>query len=323
MRTLFIIVYCVISITANAQTEKLNTFHLVDKASNKPVVTSVAIMKARLSITTEKDGIFAIPGDLSKMTDSIIFSAQNYQDIKMSLRALSKLDTIKLTKTVLKQTIGDSKFAKNIVLNNFNEDDIAYFAGVHEDTSAFNYLQLAQQFYTDKVNTELVTLQIERLSYNLDDKYGVIIYNEPKLEHFKQIEFTKFKVRIYDINEATSKPGKDLCDSVIEVKIRSSEKARINLKNYHIIIPHKTFFVAIEWIRDYYNAHYTVVFKPPYHHSTAGDKLISYKPAIGISPVTGQKLNIWSLDTNHDWLPYTTFSPFGTDLAIKATLGYN
>lgn len=321
MKSLFTIIYCVITLAASAQTEKLNKFYLVDKITNKPVISSVAIVKAKLSITTEKDGIFMIPGELNKMNDSIIFSAQNYQDVKMSLNELSRADTIKLSKVLIKKNIIVSKFSNDILLNNFNDDDVVHYAGLHEDTGKFDYLQLAQQFYIDKQNPQLNALRIERLSYNLDSKYGWIIYNDPKLEHFKQIEFSKFKVRIYDIDETTGKPGKDLCDSIIEVKVKSSERARINLKKYHIIIPHKTFFVAIEWLRDYYNAHYAIVLKPK--DNGEPEKFISYKPAIGISPVSGDKLNIWSLNTNHEWLPYATFSPFGTDLAIKATLGYN
>ncbi|HWZ35917.1 MAG TPA: hypothetical protein VNW51_07130 [Mucilaginibacter sp.] len=318
MKSLLTLVCCLIALITNAQTEKLNKFHLVDKVTNKPVITSVAIVKAKLSITTEKDGVFIIPGDLKKMTDSIIFSAQNYFDIKMPLKALSTLDTIRLTRLAFKTTNTESKFTRDTLLNNFNGEDVGYFAGLHEDTASFNYLQLAQQFYIDKINTKLNTLQIERLSFNLDDKYGWGIYNNPRLEHYRQIEFTAFKLRIYDINDATGKPGKDLCDSIIVIKLRSSERARINLKDYNINIPHKTFFVAIEWMRDYYNAHYTGIVIP-----NLKSRFISYKPAIGISPITGKKLNIWALNTNHDWLPYATFSPFGTDLAIKATVGYN
>lgn len=321
MKYLFIIVSCAITFTANAQTEKLNKFYLIDKITRKPLTTSVAIVKAKLSITTESDGIFMIPGNLSEMDDTIIFSAQTYQDLKMPLRLLSGLDTIKLIKLPIRKTIASTRFIKDIVLNDFNENDIVHFAGLHEDTSTFDYLQLAQQFYTDKLNSQLNSVQIERLSFSLDDKYGWDIYNNPKLEHFKQIEFSKFKIRIYDIDEASGKLGKDLCDSVIEVKVRSSERALINLKNYHIIIPHKTFFIAIEWVRDYYNAHYTFVFNPLHKGKT--ERFISYKPAIGISPISGDKLNIWSLNTGHVWSRYATFNPFGTDLAIKATLGYN
>lgn len=318
MKKLFTFICCIIGFSASAQTEKLNKLHLVDKITNKPVITSVAIIKAKLSITTEKDGIFMIPGDLKRMTDSIIFSAQNYEDVKMSLKALSTMDTIRLRRSAFKKINTELRFSKDTILNNFKDEDVVHFVGLHEDTNSFNCIELAQQFHINKINARLNTLQIERLSFNLDDKYGTVITLENKNYAYAQIEFTNFKVRIYDINEATGKPGKDLCDSVIEVKIKSSERARIDLKKYHIIIPHKTFFVAIEWMRDYYNAHYTAIAIRGFKN-----KLMSYKPAIGISPVTGNKLNIWAFSINHDWFPYTTFSPFGTDLAIKATLGYN
>ncbi|MFD2872291.1 hypothetical protein ACFS5N_07430 [Mucilaginibacter ximonensis] len=318
MKNFFIFIYCIISLNAIAQTGKLNKFHLVDKITNKPVVTSVSILKAKLSITTEKDGIFVIPGELKTMTDSVIFSAQNYDDIKMPLAALSALDTIRLNRSNFEENRTERKFVKDTLLNDFRDEDVVHFAGLHDGAGSFNYLQIAQEFYTDKINTRLDALQIERLSFNLDTRYGMAISDE-KHQKYQQIEFTKFKVRVYDIDAATGKPGRDLCDRVIEVNIKSSERARIKLKSYNIIIPHKSFFVAIEWMRDYYNAHYTVILAP---NTSTRDKLMSYKPAIGISPVTGKKLNIWVLSTNHDWFPFTTFSPFGTDLAIKATVSY-
>jgi hypothetical protein len=93
---------------------------------------------------------------------------------------------------------------------------------------------------------------------------------------------------------ATGKPGKDLFINIIEIKIADSKKTRINLKKYNIIIPNKTFFVAIEWMRDYYNAHY---YKPD------AEKIISYKPAIGMLPISNKTLNIWAMDVSRNWIP--------------------
>jgi len=49
---------------------------------------------------------------------------------------------------------------------------------------------------------------------------------------------------------------------------------------------------------------------------------VNFRPAIGISPEKGKKLNMWALNLNHMWKPYTSYSPDFTDLAIKAVVDY-
>ncbi|WP_214227718.1 hypothetical protein [Pedobacter sp. B4-66] len=317
MKIFLTFISCIMWLASSAQQEKRNTFHLVDTATNKPLTVSVSIVRAKLAITTENDGVFMIPGDLKLMTDTIIFSVQNYDQLKMSLKALEGLDTLRLSKAILKNNYIKSTFLKDTLLNDFEDSDVVYFAGLHQNGEGFNYLQLAQRFDIDKTNSRLDAIQLNRLSFNINTNHDIV--NNDKMYDYLDIEYTKFKVRIYDIDPATGKPGKDLCTDIIEIKIADSKKARIDLKKYNIIIPNKTFFVAVEWMRDYYNAHYTYVF----NYKRDAEKIISYKPAIGILPISNKNLNIWAMDTSRNWIPYDTFSPFGTDLAIKAKVAYN
>jgi hypothetical protein len=313
MKKLLTLVCCIIVTCANAQQEKNNKFYIVDGVTNKPMIVSVAMVRAKLSITTEKDGIFIIPGNLAQMRDTIIFSAQNYADLKMSLRGLEGLDTLRLSKFTIEKMLADRKFTRDTLLNNFRDTDISFYAGLHTGANSFEYLQLAQQFYTDKPNTRLKNIKIKRLAFNISwgDRYAHTEYT--------QLEQTRFRIRIYDIDPKTGGPGKDLCNEIIEVRNNESTKERINLKDHNIIIPHQTFFVAIEWMRGYFNAHSATITDKK---TGKRDLIISYKPSIGISPDIGKKINIWSLDTKHEWKPFTYFYPFGTDLAIKATVEY-
>ncbi|MES2428545.1 MAG: hypothetical protein V4560_16305 [Bacteroidota bacterium] len=305
-----ILISCIFSLSTQAQ-QKLNTFHLVDEETGLAIPSvSIAIVKARLSITTEKDGIFNIPGDLNKMRDTIIFSRQNYTSLKMPLRGLNGMDTIKLRKVQSEGKEVKTSFKNDTLLNNYEKLDIGYYAGLHTGYEEFNYLQLAEQFQSPKAGAMLKNVTINRLAFYLNK---VSQYNYTEMEH------TKFRIRVYDIDPVTGGPGKDLCNEIIEVKSNDQKKMNTNLKSYKIIIPNKTFFVAVEWLRDFYNLGLVQIYSPELKKTV---NLVNYRPAIGLSPIKGKKLNIWALNINNEWKLYTYHSPDFTDLAIKAAVQY-
>lgn len=316
MKKLLLLIACVFSLYAKGQ-QKFNSFHLVDENTHRAIPTvSVAIVRARLSITTEEDGVFSIPGDLAKMRDTIIFYAQNYVTRKMQLSHLNGMDTIYLKKAADMANNIKLVIKADTLLNDYRKQDVGYYTGLHAGDCPFLYLQLAQRFDMPKSGTLLKKITIHRLAFNLNyewtpDSTGQ--YNYTELEH------TKFRIRVYDIDPVTGGPGKDLCDHIIEIKDRDESKVGTNLKPYNIFIPNKTFFVAIEWLRDYYNMTYTRIYNPD-----AGKikTYMNYRPSIGISPIKGNRLNIWGFSLKHEWKPYTDYSPDFTDLAIKVEVGY-
>lgn len=311
MRKVLILTACIFSICAQAQ-QKLNRFHLVDQESGLAIPSvSVAIVKAKLLMTTEKDGIFIIPGDLKRMQDTIMFYVQNYSSLKIPLRELSNVDTIRLRKNVYSGNNKMKTFFKNdTLLNDYNRLDITYYAGLHNGDSEFQYLQLAEQFDVPRAGMFLKNVVINRLAFY---QYYITQYENTELE------YTKFRIRLYDVDAITGGPGKDLCNEIIEVKSSDQKQKDINLKSYNIVIPNKTFFVAVEWLRDYYNLGLVRIYNPGRKKMV---NFVNFRPAIGISPEKGKKLNMWALNLNHVWKPYTSYSPDFTDLAIKAIVGY-
>ena len=291
---------------AQAQ-EKLNTFLIVNSATRLAVPSvSVAIVKAKLAITTEHDGIFSIPGDLVKMRDTVILSAQNYTSLKLLLHKLDGIDTTYLSRTPVDSTSFRPELKTDSLLNDFDRRDIVHYAGVHTETSLFENLQLAQQFDVSRYGVLLKGLIINRLAFVVGpDLAGM--------------ETTTFRVRVYDVDSLTGGPGKDLCNYLVEIKDKDNRQFRVNLSRYNIIVPNKTFFVAIEWLRDFRNMGYTMVYDDKLRRDV---QTVNYRPAIGISPVKGSKLNIWAMNFKRKWKPYTYFSPDYTDLAIKARIAY-
>ena len=105
LKKLYALVICFFVLRAAAQ-QKLNTFHIVDSKTNKAApFVSVTILRARLAITTEEDGIFIIPGNISAMRDTVVFSAQNYVPLKQPLSALAFGDTVRLTRNEVETSI--------------------------------------------------------------------------------------------------------------------------------------------------------------------------------------------------------------------------
>ena len=88
-----------------------------------------------------------------------------------------------------------------------------------------------------------------------------------------------------------------------------------------MIIPGKTFFVAIEYIKILYNERYT----PIKEDNKSGNMINTnkrfsavYQPFVGMSPAKGNRVNTWALSSDNTWIQYTYFAPDLTDLAISA-----
>jgi hypothetical protein len=305
MKYVSFILCCFMWLKVNAQ-QKLNIFHVVDSLSGKAIpAVSITIVRAKLSINTEKDGIFSIPGDLTKMRDTVIVEAQGYLRHLLLLHKMHGMDSLKLNRSlrqVVSIGLGDKK---EIELNAFRKYDVAYYAGLHTEMEEFNYLQLAQQFYLPKSGAQLMKVSVGRLAFRL---------NGLRQDFAVGFEPTKFRIRIYEADSNKAGPGAELCQQVIEVRDKDSQYIGINLSEYKIMIPGKSFFVAVEWMRDFTNQGFVIFEQAP----KQSKKLINYRPAIGISPIKGSKQNIWGLNLKKQWKPYTNFAPDFTDMAITA-----
>ncbi|NRF38059.1 hypothetical protein [Pedobacter foliorum] len=298
MKTLFTFLLLVFITRVHAQ-DKLNLFHIVDSETKLPISSvSVSIIRARLAINTENDGVFSIPGNLSAMRDTIIFAAQNYRVYKFPIRELEGRDSIQLVRIAFLAPPKQSVSKLDTLLNDFDSNDVEHYAGVSERATSFEWLQLAQRFDAPKIGGVLKNVSIYRLLFS-----------------YTGTEYTKFRVRIYGLDSLTRGPGRDLCSKVIEAKSNGRRRIKIDLTDLNIIIPDPEFFVAVEWVRDFHNMGYVRLNNAD---GLTTNQVINYRPAIGISPVKTNNLNIWGMNFRRAWLPYSYFSPDFTDLAIKA-----
>lgn len=298
MKNILTILFCFFLLYAKAQ-PKLNRFHVVDMESKRAIPSvSVIIIRAKLSITTQDDGVFIIPGNLKSLRDTVVVYARNYSQFKSPLNKLYGADTIRLSRLHTDAYSAPVLYHGDTVLNNYEKNDISHYAGMNSESARFDYLQLAQKFYINKKNTSLRNVTVNRM---------------------RDFMPTRFRIRIYAMDATNGGPGQDLCKEIIETVDLERSEYVFDLKKYNIIIPDKIFFVAVEWMRDYYNRSRS----PVYNKKTGKiDTLEVYRPFVGIAPTTAKKLNIWGLSFKMEWKPYDYFSPFGTDLAMKAIVAY-
>lgn len=305
-KKILLLILNLIALAALGQ-DKPNIFHIIDSETSKAVpLVSISILRAGLSITTEKDGVFIIPGNMLSMRDTIVFQAQNYVPVKMPLSMLALSSNIPISKYKFDVAGTALKYKNDTVINVIEKLEVNHYAGVDTETSYFNYLQLAQQFEAPVAGCRLNRIRVYRMAFN--DPPG---YTSQR---------AAYRLRFYDVDPVTGGPGCDLTNDVVEITDDERRQDGSALSKYNIIIPQKKFFVAVEWLRNVGNEGYSMLYDPK---TKAYKQRDNYRPAIGIAPKTGKKLNVWGLNFKHQWAPYNYFMPFGTDLAITATVEYN
>jgi hypothetical protein len=288
--------------------QKLNTFRVVDSLSKKPIAfATVSLIRSKLSISTESDGIFNIPGDLKLLRDTVLISAQGYGEYKNLLHKMDGLDSIKLVTARISTSNIILKGKKELVLNPFKAGEVNHFAGITTASTPFDFLELAQKFTLSASGAKLVRVKLKRLAF-VGISYSDII-------SYKGLDFAKFRLRFYATDSLMGSPGKELINKIVEVEDRDNQEITIDLVKYNILIPGKSFFVSVEWIRNFVNQGFS---KTLDNKSGLDKQIINFRPAIGVSAVKGPRLNIWGLDVKKQWKPFTHFSPDLTDLAITA-----
>ena len=195
---------------------------------------------------------------------------------------------------------------------------IGAFAGLDKENENFDYLQIAQKFELARAGAILKQVKLMRLVWHIAANDSNIWIPNTRIAP----ERTKFLIRVYDIDSLTGNPGRDLCDSLIEIKSNEWKNISANLSNFKIKIPGKSFFVAVQWLRLPYNECFLRLSTDTGNSFYTNGPRLAYKPAIGVSDLTGKNLNTYALNFKNEWNIYTHFVPDYTDFAISAQVEY-
>jgi hypothetical protein len=195
---------------------------IIDKVTgNRIPYATVGLIKENKGVSANGQGAFSINALLPKV-DSLRISSVGYKTMMLPVSEWANGGTVALEQTpsLLREVIISTNQEKRVyTLNRFRSCSWNTFG-----TGLKAIYQLAQRFEAPEQWMQLTDLELCK-----DQGESI------------------FRIRIYDIDSASQAPSKDLVDTVIE--ITSSEKhVQVNLEQYHIIIPSKNFFVAIEWL---------------------------------------------------------------------------
>jgi len=201
--------------------KECNGFVLDKITGNKVPYATVGLTKENRGVSANAEGAFSINASFPQV-DCLRVSSVGYvtQVLPVASWVNGKVVELRQETALLKEVVVVPNQKKQIYsLNKFSRCSWnSYHIGLE------TIYQLAQRFEAPREGMQLVELEL-----------------------CKDPSETVFRLRIYDIDSLSQSPFQDRADSVIEV--RSSEShMRIDLEKYHVFIPGKSFFVAIEWL---------------------------------------------------------------------------
>jgi len=254
---------------------------------------TIGLIKENTGTNADEEGRFSLPQNKKIPNDSLIISCIGYETLTLPVENInSEFLHIELREKI--KTLSAVVIKSNTVsttLNDFNKCGNSYI------TSSGFQTQLAQHFHAPEENVSLTHVTICRSS------------------HFYDADKTIFRIRIYDMNNTTKAPGKDLCNEIIEVKTRS-KTIGVNLEKYNIQIPGKDFFIAIEWLK--------IPFNMEKSKARINGKIvehITYHPSIGWTEAKDDQVEAWSLDYKNNWRRMIRMIN-KTSVSIAATIKY-
>ncbi|MBY0349173.1 MAG: carboxypeptidase-like regulatory domain-containing protein [Hydrotalea flava] len=243
----------------------------MDKTTGKGIpYATVGLIKENKGVSADEQGVFSINSSFPKL-DSLRISSVGYET-----QVLPSWGWINGTIVELKQK---ESLLEEVVISS-NPQTQAY------TLNAFG--RCSSNWYRTGLNT------INQLAQLFDaPKAGMQL---TELEICKDPSESIFRIRIYDVGSTYQFPTADLVDTIIDVK-SSESHVRIDLENYNIVIPKKSFFIAIEWLFIPFNEQREKV-----KRNKRKTEWTYYKPALRYVDNRNAKLGIiWTLRFDGKW----------------------
>jgi hypothetical protein len=250
--------------------QKNCTGFIIDKNTNKVIpYATIGLVRENKGVNANELGAFSITVSHPAL-DSLRISCVGYETEIEPVSDWVNGKTVALHQRigVLKEVVVSNRPKLVLALNKFRHCSSNWFK-----TGLEAIYQLAQRFEVPEPGMQLTELQL-----------------------CKDPSESIFRVRIYDIDSTCQCPSKDIVDSLIEIK-STDNHVQVNLVDYNIFIPQKTFFVSIEWLFIPYNEQLEKV-------KRHGRKMnwIYYKPALRFVYDRNRKpASLWQRKFNGKW----------------------
>lgn len=228
MRLLLALLLCISSGYAQ---EILVEGHIVDSKNGKPIpYANLSFLNTLKGTSSDEDGHFYIDVPEAFTEKKVHISSLGYRDTILLAKTILKTkkvamieDTYELDEVVVSKSLGDV-----IILNSVSSYDIK--SGF---SSAATPWVLATYFPNIGAAKKYI------------DKITIHVQNETR---FKRTS-SKFRLRIYDVDEKTKKPNRDLLlKSIILETMKSEDFVSIDLSSIGIKVPQEGVYIGLEWL---------------------------------------------------------------------------
>jgi len=253
---------------------------ITDAATGKAIpYVSIGLIKSNRGTSAGSNGRFSIHIDRTA-SDTFLFSCVGYEARKIAV-TMDTIIKVKLTRS--------SASLEPVVVRQYLRTLKLPWNGGRED-----HTRVSSGF-----ETQFGKLLEAPKSFGRLDEVTVATGHRGLFSENKDF---RFRIRIYSYDSISAKPGRELTDSVIEVKAKGI--VRVNLRPYEIVLQERKFIVAVQWLyieenQEVWDNH-QVVFGP------------------GIRTVKGPQtgMSAWSQFHNGQWRSN------GDDPGITATVSY-
>lgn len=277
--------------------QKTYQFRLIDQVSKQPIpYATVGLGRLNKGASTDSEGMLSLE-NIASSSDSIVVSCLGYENQRFPLSILSteKLNALELKPlqyALQEIIIKPEKLGKPIIINRIDKKKykIGHFVSNYSS-------QVARKFtldssFSNQYLLNSVSFLMKRLSAH---------------------QTSTFRVRIYQADPISAKPGSDLLITpIIRTVTQNNEIINVDLRPNHIIIPHSVFYVAIEWLKTDANA----IILESEDGLTAIP--VAYLPLVGVRNSIDSYGTAWSLNYDNSWS--ILFRSFSQDLAISAEI---
>ncbi len=254
-----------VSFISIAQTTYEGT--IISKQSKAPIpYITVKLIKEGVAASADEKGGFKLTSTQNLDNDTLQFTGVGYLTVKRAAKSYQK-QTIEMSEDVIYlNEISISKKKKRVErerLHNFSFSDF----GLTETRFSY-YRQVAKRFDCKKEYALIEKIKIGRV-----------------VDAGNRNTYAKFRLHLYEVDPITGAPTKDLTHELIEVEDKNHTTIEVDLTKYNILIPQKTFFIAVEWLYIPYNERYmhVVISKfdmNPGHVKSRAEYITLYQPLI-------------------------------------------
>lgn len=212
---------------------------VLDKVTNEPIpYVNISILESTIGTSSDDDGSYSININEEDVDKNIHLSSLGYKDTTLTVTSFTKLKTIYL------QPLAEE--LDEVVITEKFEEEFLEINKIKKNRLRGGYASGSKPW-------------ILALYFPYDEKYSKTEYLNSLKVYVNRSSFikrykSKFRIRIYDVDEK-GMPGGDLLieDLIVETKKKQKE-AIIDLSKFNIVFPKKGLFVALEGLAIPYNA---------------------------------------------------------------------